>query len=299
LDPEDGPLSGNSLVWTSSLSGGAFGTGTSISTSALPVGEQVISLEATDSQGLNASDQIVITVRELPGSARGTVRRANDESGLANVEVVLWSAGVEVLAETTNETGSYLFESIPPGAYTLRLRDESVPRLAEYSGPSELSLTLGSGEAVSSLDFRLLLPEVTVRPTLDPVSISVGESTRLLLQVDMRNIPFALAGVEATIRWSDPVAEFQAGSSSNPAGWDLDLWEEPSAGNEFLLIAADQDGLLADIVSAIEFRLQGSATGTSPIEVDLRGLAAYQGDEILDLEREAYVVVQSANFEVR
>jgi len=53
-DPEDGTLSGASLVWTSSLYG-QIGTGTSFSTSTLSVGTHTITLTATDSKGAKSA----------------------------------------------------------------------------------------------------------------------------------------------------------------------------------------------------------------------------------------------------
>ena len=53
-DPEDGNLTGASLVWTSSLNG-QIGTGTSFSTTTLSVGTHVITLTATDSQGAHGT----------------------------------------------------------------------------------------------------------------------------------------------------------------------------------------------------------------------------------------------------
>lgn len=49
-DPEDGALGGTSLVWTSDLVAGPLGTGASFE-AALPAGEHVIRLRATDRDG--------------------------------------------------------------------------------------------------------------------------------------------------------------------------------------------------------------------------------------------------------
>ena len=62
-DPEDGTLTGNSLVWTSSLDG-QIGTGTSFSTSSLQAGEHLITLTVTDSQGRTGTATRTITVTE-------------------------------------------------------------------------------------------------------------------------------------------------------------------------------------------------------------------------------------------
>lgn len=59
-DPEDGALSGASLVWCSDLDG-EFGTGEIIS--AMPsAGEHVITLTATDADGNTGSDRISLTI---------------------------------------------------------------------------------------------------------------------------------------------------------------------------------------------------------------------------------------------
>jgi hypothetical protein len=64
-DPEDGPLTGGSLVWRSSLDG-QLGTGPSFSRSDLTVGSHTIRLIATDSQGLADTASVSITVTAPP-----------------------------------------------------------------------------------------------------------------------------------------------------------------------------------------------------------------------------------------
>lgn len=60
-DPEDGPLTGASLVWTSDIDG-QIGTGESFVRDDLSVGTHTITLTATDSQGAAGSQSIQITV---------------------------------------------------------------------------------------------------------------------------------------------------------------------------------------------------------------------------------------------
>ncbi len=59
-DPQSGNLS-SALVWTSSMNG-QFGTGASVSTSALSVGTHTITARATDSGGLQGSASISLTI---------------------------------------------------------------------------------------------------------------------------------------------------------------------------------------------------------------------------------------------
>jgi probable HAF family extracellular repeat protein len=66
-DPEDGVLTGASLVWISNLSG-TLGTGTSISTSALALGTHAITLTATDSKGAQSGNVVHVIVTAPPGN---------------------------------------------------------------------------------------------------------------------------------------------------------------------------------------------------------------------------------------
>ncbi len=60
-DPEDGPITGAALVWTSSLDG-AIGTGASFSTTTLSGGSHTIVLTATDSDGAAGTATISFTI---------------------------------------------------------------------------------------------------------------------------------------------------------------------------------------------------------------------------------------------
>ena len=92
-DPEDGVLTGSSLVWTSSIDG-QIGTGESFSTSLLSVGTHTITLMATDSDGNSASASINITVGSAgptppsPGPSRGKLAFVSDRDGQAEIYVM-------------------------------------------------------------------------------------------------------------------------------------------------------------------------------------------------------------------
>ena len=60
-DPEDGALSGTSLVWTSSING-QIGTGASVSTTSLSAGTHTITLTAKDSKGATGTATITVTI---------------------------------------------------------------------------------------------------------------------------------------------------------------------------------------------------------------------------------------------
>jgi len=65
-DPEDGILTGASLVWSSSIDG-QIGTGESFTRNDLSVGTHTITLTATDSKGAKGTDSVTITVRAFVG----------------------------------------------------------------------------------------------------------------------------------------------------------------------------------------------------------------------------------------
>ena len=67
IDAEDGPLSGASLVWDSSLDGD-IGDGTSVN-AFLTAGNHLITLRVTDSQGSTGRASVSITVNTPPSSA--------------------------------------------------------------------------------------------------------------------------------------------------------------------------------------------------------------------------------------
>ena len=60
-DPEDGDLTGPSLVWTSNMSG-VIGTGAQFN-APLPVGTHVITLTATDSAKNTGTDSLTLYIQ--------------------------------------------------------------------------------------------------------------------------------------------------------------------------------------------------------------------------------------------
>jgi subtilisin family serine protease len=86
-DPEDGALSGSSMVWTSSLNG-TIGTGASFATSALNVGTHTITLTVSDKAGLTGSVSRTITV-------------TNPVNQVPSVSIASPAAGTSVVQGTT------------------------------------------------------------------------------------------------------------------------------------------------------------------------------------------------------
>ena len=65
FDPEDGTLSGSSIIWSSSISG-VIGTGNSLSLNSLPAGTHVITVRAMDSNGSVSTASVTITISSGP-----------------------------------------------------------------------------------------------------------------------------------------------------------------------------------------------------------------------------------------
>jgi PKD repeat protein len=85
-DPEDGRLSGSSLVWRSSRDG-VIGTGESFTKSDLSIGTHTITLTATDSKGAIGQDSILITINKRPNRPPVAVIRASPTTGEAPLTV--------------------------------------------------------------------------------------------------------------------------------------------------------------------------------------------------------------------
>jgi hypothetical protein len=71
VDPEQGNLTGNSLIWTSNYNGGMIvGYGASVTTSALGIGTHVISLLSIDAQNQIGSTSRTITITATPVNSK-------------------------------------------------------------------------------------------------------------------------------------------------------------------------------------------------------------------------------------
>ncbi|RPH60833.1 MAG: hypothetical protein EHM89_08250, partial [Acidobacteria bacterium] len=107
-----------SLSWTSSLSG-PMGTGGTVSTATLPVGEHTITASVTDSGGRTGSESIIVTIvdpaTEPPSSPTVDVRVANgndDAEESATGSVSLSSSDLELVADGSNQTVGMRFNGV-------------------------------------------------------------------------------------------------------------------------------------------------------------------------------------------
>ncbi|TFG64467.1 MAG: hypothetical protein E4H28_05175 [Gemmatimonadales bacterium] len=99
LDPEDGPITGAALVWSSNLDG-SIGTGTSFSTTSLSGGTHTIVLTATDSEAAAGTDTITFSITGAGTPVVAITSPTNQGNGAPNT--VFEGAGVTFTATATD-----------------------------------------------------------------------------------------------------------------------------------------------------------------------------------------------------
>jgi hypothetical protein len=137
-DPEDGTLTGGSLVWTSSRDG-QIGTGTSFSTTSLSVGTHTITLTAKDSQGATGTATITVVITGSTQNQSPTAHNTSPANGAIitpNTPVTLTGTGSDPedgtltgasLAWSDSASGalgtgtSVALPSLPVGPHTITL----------------------------------------------------------------------------------------------------------------------------------------------------------------------------------
>ena len=138
-DPEDGVLSGASLVWTSSING-QIGTGVSFSTSTMSMGTHTITLTATDSKGATGTATRTVTITtggvnlppvpSITGPANGSTfvrgtsiafagTGTDPEDGALSGLSLTWRSSLGGFFGTGT---SFSFSALPVGTHTITLK---------------------------------------------------------------------------------------------------------------------------------------------------------------------------------
>lgn len=178
-DPEDGALSGDDLVWHSDVDG-QFGTGSTVSTSSLSSAHHVITLTATDSDGISG----VATVRVgVHGPPAVSILTPDDETAADEGSTVTFGGSA-----TDHITGA-----VPDSAYewtsdvdgSLGTGDTiSVSSLTAGPHTIRLTATDGDGDAASdSIRMVVEAPGFDVRLRfVDDFTAAERDSVRRALQ---------------------------------------------------------------------------------------------------------------------
>ena len=140
-DPEDGPLSGSSLAWNSSKNG-SLGTGQTITVSNLKSGTHIITLTATDSEGLTSGATITITVSNNAPSSIITLP-TNNSTYPYGTAVTFSGTGTDI---DTEDTLSYSWSSTLGGVTTV-IGTQSVITVSDLQvGSHVIVLTVNDGQ---------------------------------------------------------------------------------------------------------------------------------------------------------
>jgi len=135
IDPEEGRLTGDALVWTSSQ-GDLIGKGETVSLRSLKSGIHIITLTVTDSTGAQDSESVTITIGNAPPTAEITSPTdgasfafketitfkgtgMDDEDGTLPAESLVWTSSSS--SEPIGQGVSLAVKDLPTGSHTITL----------------------------------------------------------------------------------------------------------------------------------------------------------------------------------
>jgi len=261
-DPEDGALTGASLVWTSSLDG-QIGTGVTFMTTLLSVGTHTVTLTATDSQGQAGTASLQITVN--PQAARLTVTpgfAALDVGGMTTLSVAAFDAtGAPITSPPlTVVSRNGAVASAPSTAVT-----------GVATGVTDVVVTSGMGAdsariaVVAATGFAALLSTA-----LDDAVIQAAPGATVTLQLRMIRPPAGsgdLGSIQGNLQWDPAQLTFQS-SAVVETGWS---WfpNEANVGTGRLDFSAfSPTGTAATLsVAQVVFTVAGGSGGGSALNL--------------------------------
>lgn len=132
-DAEDGALTGDALNWSSSLDGD-LGTGGTVSTTSLSLGDHVVTLSASDAQGQTGSASVSLRITSLTGlapeagftaSCAGLTCDFSDTSSDADGTVTSWSWDFGDGASSSETNPQHTYATGGPYNVSLVVTDDS------------------------------------------------------------------------------------------------------------------------------------------------------------------------------
>jgi hypothetical protein len=202
-DPEDGPIAGTSLRWLSDISG-QIGIGNPVTTS-LPLGDHVIRLNATDSQGAVGEAQITVHVvsnlppvctinrpqpgaRFVEGQSVSFVGSCSDPESGAVTTGLVWSSDLDgqlglggTVQTALTTVGDHVVSLCAPD-----------PVDASLQGCGTVSITVVANTP----------PTCTIDAPASGTVLSVGVATRFVSTVQDAEDP-SLTGQRVSVVWTD------------------------------------------------------------------------------------------------
>ena len=262
-DPEDGDITGNALVWSSSVDG-QIGTGPSVTKNDLSAGPHVVTLTATDAAGETGSTSITLTINQPPtANITSPANAATFTSGDA-----IAFAGTATDAEDGDLAGNSLVWSNSAGDHLGS--GTSITKSDLSNGEHTITLTATDSDGATStatVSISVVPAEVTVTVT---AGSSIGKTDReveITLTLDLSQIGLPVSGVRGTISWDDDEqdnankAAYVAGSADGGA-WPSSLASQNLVAKGKLQFAAiSLSGIADDDIITLTFKVKPSASG--------------------------------------
>lgn len=181
-DPEDGELSGSSLMWESSEDG-QLGTGEEIETASLSVAEHSVRLIATDSEGLKDTAEVSIIIDKAVAGNMESSQSLDDPSTLT----VRHGAS----EATVEEDGTFKMGAPNNDGVLMALDPDSVPRLLSLAFSEDTTVELSpesTAETVGLLvtDLIFIKERAEARSILKDLPEYTTFKDRLLTELDER-----------------------------------------------------------------------------------------------------------------
>ena len=222
-DPEDGTLTGSSLVWSSSRDG-QIGAGTSFNTSSLSVGTHTITLTATDSQGATGTATITVTITgqtqnqspsahisapannaiitpNTPVTLTGT--GSDPEDGTLTGASLVWKRGTTTLGTGT----SVALTSLPVGVQTITL---TATDSKGATGTASITVTVGYSQVIGTDGGSLCVEACHLSLYVPPGALS---SPTTLIEWPVASPPSPPAGIVGSAHMISPAVTFSTNAA--------------------------------------------------------------------------------------
>ena len=255
-DPEDGVLTGSSLVWSSNLDG-ELGTGAPLSRSDLSVGAHTITLTATDSKGNVGTTQVSITV-DANQAPTTIIDEPEDGNVFLEGEAVTLTGSAIDPEDGTLSGSSVIWSSDRDGEIgtgtSLTLSTLSV-------GEHSITLTATDSKGSSaSANVSLTVTELEIRTVTESTVATVGSEVEVALEIRRSDATLPVLGVNGVVTWESSLGSLVAGT---PAGalWGGNLVTNEDSPGELRFAGVAAAGVAGQTVQVLTFSVQVDAPG--------------------------------------
>jgi hypothetical protein len=230
---------------------------------------------------MDAPKSVTAVFAALPGSVSGRVYRVEDDSPLADREVLL-IIDADTTFTLTDANGDYTFSDVQIGDYKVVADTAGLELFGQFVPSREQNITLDPGEDLTGIDFGYRLAQITVRTLASAATVTVGTAVTISLELDVTEIPVPIASLGGDVSWPAAVADYTEGSEAG-AVWDIIVVNEDPVGTlKFSAISAT--GVGGDVVLALTFEVVATASGSAEFDPTLTELTAITDlGDVIDL----------------